>query len=49
MGAKSWVLCCFSCGKLIYLLVKQDLLKMLEALCHLAGITVYPKPLEIAF
>lgn len=49
MGAKSWVLCRFSCGKLIYLLVEQELLKMLGALYHLAGITVYPKPLEIAF
>lgn len=46
---KSWVLCCFSCGKLIYLLVEQDLLRMLRALFHLAGITVYLKPLEIAF
>lgn len=49
MGARSWVLCCFSCRKVIYLLVEQGLLRMLWALDHLAAITVYPKPLEIVF
>lgn len=48
----SWVILLDGSPKLsvvIYLLVEQDVLRVLEALCHLAGITVYPKPLETAF
>lgn len=48
MGAISWVLWHLSCRKLAHLLVEQDLLRLLGALHHLAGVTVHPRALEIA-